>query len=871
MKDDYGLLKRIATHLEDITLEGLVVCMKAITVAADRRGTWCEGCPCHARELREGSAVTCSWRGRRGRELAAYGIGVCLGDLSADVASDADLRGYYSTAPSVSTREVRDFERTICRAIMQEWQDKLAFWPSLPHLLLGVFLPDDESKSKEVASRCVEEWDRLAGVGQEQRFHRVARYFLEGTSDLRAMLNTYIASDLPLKFFAPLYTELRSFAVNMIVSRRVEGMHSQVKCTFNRKMHCLVPRVSSSIRQIEVEPLMSQPGFLSWLRRRWYDRDWLRGALEMAFPRPERQLLKGMSKPELLNLFYQCSPRAMYREPRVAADTASAWKTRIQGMHKLDGLWVPDSVAHIVGFVKSVFKQVGVFWSLPSALFRGEVGPAHHELHNVLPEYLVALGRPRVDPDLADLVVFRVSCAYPEAKNSTLPSHVQISNTTVNVEVYDGVIARDGKLVLDDSHGSFHRLDLANISHWRGLEHLRSWPPTSQSVYPVLSPAGREALANMLVEAQGHHVELVDVDDSVFGVASVPPAAQTDAIARRLDVALRDIHRAAMELDGFAVPCFSLLLSEGQDVECNDLDILIGLGVLTHDFNEFGEMCVSLAMTEKAEMRWSIELSESECLLDMPPQNPEDSTKLQLMCALLRDGWQERMALRQPLTVGSPREFVGSFRAPWWYFHCMVTCQEHFGRGVGQIHHAMREAYYTCVCEMSPDALAALNARPDLMRLKGHHFRRLLKGEHVDIVEGAAGHARLAGAGDDAVAGDGAATSDEDLVAEVVAAAPAPAEPAVDPYRPFTIRGVTIKWDYQSHASRMQRGYIRCGAHVNCWRYCQTNQHPTKQHVAAYLYAWRELGLAVERAEHVSALCQPCGASVLALIDEVEM
>lgn len=61
-----------------------------------------------------------------------------------DVADDPDLHGYYACSPLEFSSKVRDFERSLCRSIAQEWNDKLAFWKSLPHKLLGIFMPGDK-------------------------------------------------------------------------------------------------------------------------------------------------------------------------------------------------------------------------------------------------------------------------------------------------------------------------------------------------------------------------------------------------------------------------------------------------------------------------------------------------------------------------------------------------------------------------------------------------------------------------------------------------------------------------------------------------------------------------------------------------------
>ena len=65
-KEEFPLVKIIGEHLKNIQLEGQFLVLKAVTTIADRRGHWCEGCPCHSADLKAGRKVDCVWRGRRG-------------------------------------------------------------------------------------------------------------------------------------------------------------------------------------------------------------------------------------------------------------------------------------------------------------------------------------------------------------------------------------------------------------------------------------------------------------------------------------------------------------------------------------------------------------------------------------------------------------------------------------------------------------------------------------------------------------------------------------------------------------------------------------------------------------------------------------
>lgn len=94
---------------------------------------------------------------------------------------------------------------------------------------------------------------------------------------------------------------------------------------------------------------------------------------------------------------------------------------------------------------------------------------------------------------------------------------------------------------------------------------------------------------------------------------------------------------------------------------------------------------------------------------------------------------------------------------------------------------------------------------------------------------------------------------------------------AVDTFKPAKVRGCTVMFDHYSHASGIQRGYIRCPEHDRCFRYVQVNQFPTRTRLCAYLFAWRTLGQAIDRDSHQSRQCQPDERAILAAEGDVEL
>lgn len=205
---------------------------------------------------------------------------------------------------------------------------------------------------------------------------------------------------------------------------------------------------------------------------------------------------------------------------------------------------------------------------------------------------------------------------------------------------------------------------------------------------------------------------------------------------------------------------------------------------------------------------------------------------------------------------------------PLLYFKVLLMCQDLFGQGITHIVHGMREMYYRFLCEMPPEAVAALHARSDLHKLRRLHYLALMRGDSLPILGPDRRGPAHAGQAPAHVASDSGSDAGDDGVD--LGPAPVPEAPAIDPFKPFFVRGTIVKWDFCSHSSGVQRGYIRCEQHSACWRYAQISVHPSKQRLAAYLFAWRELGRYVDRATHVSARCQPEPAAVDALMEDVE-
>ena len=78
--------------------------------------------------------------------------------------------------PASDRADIVNMLDSLKRGVLEELNAKFSFWDELPHILLGVFPMDAESKG--VAEAALRKWDALSEV-EHQQSHRVARRLLD--------------------------------------------------------------------------------------------------------------------------------------------------------------------------------------------------------------------------------------------------------------------------------------------------------------------------------------------------------------------------------------------------------------------------------------------------------------------------------------------------------------------------------------------------------------------------------------------------------------------------------------------------------------------------------------------------------------------
>ena len=177
------------------------------------------------------------------------------------------------------------------------------------------------------------------------------------------------------------------------------------------------------------------------------------------------------------------------------------------------------------------------------------------------------------------------------------------------------------------------------------------------------------------------------------------------------------------------------------------------------------------------------------------------------------------------------------------YWLALRNREDIWRRGFPCIRHDMPEAYYKCLLQL-PEAPSELVNRPDLGSLRSQDFQRLLRGG--SLTAGA-----LLGA-QESQEGEPVAALDDEM-GDVEPVEPDSLPPGVAglgaavpsfPLAPPSVRigRYSVWFDRASHRSAIQRGYVQCLRHEDCFKYRQVTQDDRWQRTASWLTVWLSLG-----------------------------
>jgi hypothetical protein len=304
-----------------------------------------------------------------------------------------------------------------------------------------------------------------------------------------------------------------------------------------------------------------------------------------------------------------------------------------------------------------------------------------------------------------------------------------------------------------------------------------------------------------------------------------------------------------------------VLETSGLDFTLDDVDLLRRHGIVVVGEDEFHSMTVAVRASQ-IDLQWRLFCTQPQNILALPAS--DGSHKLDLMLQLVREGWTAKFeAVMDPLEFDGPQEFsVMMLGRAISYFSAILQHDAVFKKGCTCIQHGRPQTYYDCL--LAFDRLDEFHDDPARLTWGYREFAILLKGgavESVQLIEGLAladiDHDML---DDGVIVEHGGDLLMADLppvpIADVVGPVLAGFDLIDDAVRPVTVQvgdtSFTIRFDYWSHASHIQRGYTQCAVHRACFRYSQTTQFADRPSLVAYLAAWAEMGPDLNRLDHQS-------------------
>ena len=108
--------------------------------------------------------------------------------------------------------------------------------------------------------------------------------------------------------------------------------------------------------------------------------------------------------------------------------------------------------------------------------------------------------------------------------------------------------------------------------------------------------------------------------------------------------------------------------------------------------------------------------------------------KVECLNVLRMAGWQPGAC--GPYKDGGERRFhEGNIFHSTLYWHCLMTVDTFFSKGITEVPHDRPHHFYKCLLELKPIAVQELLAHPQCHRFKGHHVLEVLRGTPVSDLD----------------------------------------------------------------------------------------------------------------------------------------
>lgn len=248
----------------------------------------------------------CCWESRRLPWFVAEGKAEMLQDIHND--SSDTLQSMLAEASPARRAELVSGIDQLTLDLNEELVSKLDFVDHAPYAGIGAFFSEQGgslAQARALASRCIDEVDKAEREGHLSKVHRVARRLFERGTLVRADLDQFVASNLPLRSFARAYTGILEYALMPVLERRIEEIHARIKRIGRSCFGVGLPTVCAMIRlPMHLAALEQNRDFREFVLSNWRSRRIADQLLSLRYP---PNFLKSKSLKQKIEIVYQCS------------------------------------------------------------------------------------------------------------------------------------------------------------------------------------------------------------------------------------------------------------------------------------------------------------------------------------------------------------------------------------------------------------------------------------------------------------------------------------------------------------------------------------------------------------------------------------
>ena len=328
----------------------------------------------------------------------------------------------------------------------------------------------------------------------------------------------------------------------------------------------------------------------------------------------------------------------------------------------------------------------------------------------------------------SDLEFFRLVNAWPERRFTAMPSHVDRLATNISLASYSKTVLEDGTVQLHPSPKPL-LLDCRWLCSGSIFKRIYTWEPQQAACQLQWRPGVLEQVH------QGLGALLLPLkEDSPADEAGLDVEMWQGPRHGAQRLANWMLEQGVIAYHGNHMAAYDMAMS-APDHAAADVRELVQRGILEQRSDEFaGDI---FAVTDRA-LSWQGYTLCGQVALDVEsPWHGEcdDRSKLDLLVALLKGGWQPWQPHLQgewlhPYRAGGAKAFDPSgIKRSKWYFTALLCVEGIMEKGVDQVLHDLPGSYYHLLCEGTAEQLAKLLELEHVRQCGHQHFQCLLKGQ----------------------------------------------------------------------------------------------------------------------------------------------